>query len=367
MSQEKKTVVVLFGGQSGEHEVSIRSAASVIEALDRSRYDVFTVGIDKTGRWFWNVMPEEWQGDSDGVILPHHKAVTLAFDPASPRFVGIGEDLPQGQGTCDVVFPVLHGPNGEDGTVQGALELAGMPYVGTGVLGSALAMDKDRMKAVLEHAGLPVGKYLVFASEFIQENWDTATESVERDLGYPCFIKPANLGSSVGITRATDRAELKKSVEFALEYDQKIVIEKEIIGREIELAVLGSTENPQVSLPGEIIPTKGFYDYEAKYLDDSARLVYPVPLDDQLTTLLQKYACETFRAVEASGLSRVDFFVTAEGEIYVNEINTLPGFTSISMYTKLWQVSGVPYSEVLERLIEIGLNRCTLRYNRKIM
>ncbi|MCL1917234.1 MAG: D-alanine--D-alanine ligase [Peptococcaceae bacterium] len=367
MSPLKKKVVVLFGGKSGEHEVSIRSAASVIEALDRDRYEVFAVGIDKEGRWFWNVQPEEWLGSADGVVLPHHQAVTLALDPTSPRFVGLDKSLPQDQGLCDVVFPVLHGPNGEDGTVQGALELAGISYVGSGILGSALAMDKDRMKAVIAQAGLPVGPYLVFDSDFVSGNEEALLQAVEEDLGYPCFIKPANLGSSVGITRAKDRMGLKKAVEFALGFDNKIVIEAEIVGREIEVSVLGDTHNSQASLPGEIIPTDGFYDYEAKYVNDSARLVYPASLEEHLVKRLQKYACETFRGVDASGPSRVDFFVTAEGEIYVNEINTMPGFTNISMYSKLWEVSGVPYGELLDRLIEIGINRCVLRRNRQLV
>jgi len=313
------------------------------------------------------VMPKEWQGDQDNRILAHHQAVTLAFDPQAPRFVGVDGSLPEGQGACDIVFPVLHGPNGEDGTVQGALELAGMSYVGSGVLGSALAMDKDRMKAVLEHAGLPIGKYLVYGAEFAQENMETLVAGVESDLGYPCFVKPANLGSSVGISRARDRAELMKSVDFALEFDTKIVIEEEIIGREIEMSVIGDTDNSQASLAGEVIPTEGFYDYEAKYVNDSARLVYPIELDDQLLKLLQNYARVTFRTVEASGLSRVDFFVQADGSVYVNEINTMPGFTSISMFSKLWEVSGLPYPLLLDRIIEAGLKRCARRQKRRLV
>ncbi|SPF41809.1 D-alanine--D-alanine ligase [Candidatus Desulfosporosinus infrequens] len=355
MKEHKLSVVLLFGGRSGEHEVSLNSAQSIFKAIDRKRYSVETIGINKQGQWFWGVLPENII--KDGFPLVDQACqVTLVIDPSHPHFIALdGSSLPN-QGQFDLVFPVLHGPQGEDGTLQGLLEMANVPYVGSGVLGSSLGMDKDRMKAVFLEKDLPVAGYVtVLRSDFLIGP-ETCLNQIEAKIGYPCFVKPANLGSSVGITKAHHRLELLEALNTAAIFDRKIVVEETINGREIEVSVLGN-DHPEASLPGEVKPALEFYSYEAKYSNIGSSLLIPAPLDETVITRLQGMAIEAFRAVEASGLSRVDFFVTSQNDIFLNEINTLPGFTEISMYPKLWEATGIPYSELINRLISLGLER----------
>lgn len=357
MDNQKLRVIILFGGQSGEHEVSLQSAKSVLQAIDRDRYDIQTIGISKKGQWYWGVNPEN-------LSLESAVAVTLVHNPVDPRFISLdGTPLPN-SGRFDVVFPVLHGPQGEDGTIQGLFEMANSAYVGSGVLGSALGMDKDRMKAVFKEAGLPIANYSTFLRSKWQNSPASCWEAIERKLGYPCFVKPANLGSSVGINKAHNRNELIEALNIASRYDRKMIVEEHINGREIEVSVLGN-DYPRASLPGEILPAKEFYDYEAKYHDTGSRLVIPVKLEDSVIKALQEHAVTAFRAVEAAGLSRVDFFLTPDNKIIVNEINTMPGFTQISMYPKLWEASGLAYSALIDRLITLAMERyqekCTLK------
>lgn len=336
----KIRVAVLFGGRSGEHEVSIRSAESVIIALDRDRYDVVPAAITKDGRWLSPVesaamLPSEAQGD-----LCLDQAFRVAAEPG--QSVG-----------ADVVFSVIHGTFGEDGTLQGLLELANVAYVGSGVLGSACGMDKDVMKRLFRERGLPCVDHVSLLRGEIGTRWQ---EAVER-FGYPLFVKPANLGSSVGISKADDEVHLHEALKTAAMYDRKIVIEPAIDGREIELAVLGN-DAPQASIAGEIIPTSGFYSYESKYVDDSARLEIPAELSAEQLAEVQELAVRAFQSVECLGLARVDFFLeNGTGRFLLNEVNTMPGFTSISMYPKLWEATGLSYPQLIDRLIALGLER----------
>jgi D-alanine-D-alanine ligase len=352
-----KKAAVLFGGRSGEHVVSLRSAASIMEAINRERYQVIPVGIARDGRWLagkniWQILWEQRP-------LEEAARAVLLTDPRNPGLIieNKGVSSTWEFQPLDVVFPVLHGPYGEDGTVQGLLELAGIPYVGSGVLASAVAMDKVIMKTLFEKNGIPVGDYIYFSRSDWGKQEPYWREETGRRLGYPCFVKPANLGSSVGITRVTDDAGLPEAVREALRYDDKVLIEAFIKGREIECSVLGDLE-PRASRPGEIIPCNEFYDYRAKYIDDRSELVVPVELGSDLEEKVRELACRAFTAVEASGLARVDFFVdTDRGEIIVNEINTIPGFTSISMYPKLWEASGIGYRELVSRLMDLAVKR----------
>lgn len=364
MQDKKLRIAVLFGGQSGEHEVSLNSSSSVLKAIDRDKYDVETIGISQNGRWYWGVEPERvlaegFPANNEGC------QVTLVHDPSEPRFLALdGRALPNG-GKVDLVFPVLHGPFGEDGTIQGLLEMTNLPYVGSGVLGSALGMDKDRMKAVFLQAGLPIASYaLILRSEYRQDP-EGCIGKIENGIGYPCFVKPANLGSSVGISKAHNRVELQKALDLAAIYDRKIVVEENIDGREIEVSVLGN-ERPRASVAGEILPANEFYDYDAKYLDTGSQLVIPARLDNEVQEKLQDIAVRAFLAVDAAGLSRVDFFVTKDNKIILNEINTMPGFTQISMYSKLWGATGISYSRLVDRLIALGIERFNDSRQRKI-
>ena len=333
-------IVVLFGGCSGEHEVSIRSAASVIQALDRSKYEIIPVAITKQGKW---LSPAESAG-----LLPSHSVGSLATGTAI-----VLSQQPGAATGLDVVFPVLHGTFGEDGTVQGFLELADLPYVGAGVLGSAVAMDKDVMKRLFRERGLPTVDHLAVPRRERHEH----TARFEERFGYPMFVKPANLGSSVGITKVGHAAELTRALDLAAQHDSKIVVEPAIEGREIECSVLGN-DQPEASLPGEVIPGGEFYDYQAKYVDDTSELVIPAALSADQTSEIRRLAVAAFQAVECAGLARVDFFLeNVSGRILLNELNTMPGFTSISMYPKLWEASGVPYSELLDRLVKLALER----------
>ncbi|MDR1961294.1 MAG: D-alanine--D-alanine ligase [Gracilibacteraceae bacterium] len=347
---KKIKLLLLFGGQSEEHKVSVASAHSVHGALNPEKYDIRTLGITEKGRWYFGVRPEEWL-EADNTKGHAGVETALHLDPARSGFFPLGGCGASGVYHPDVVFPVLHGPKGEDGTLQGLLDMAGLPFVGCGVLGAALGMDKDRMKAVFREAGLPVGPYVVLpAARRADDAW---LARIEEELGYPCFVKPANMGSSVGITKAAGRAELLAGLEIAAAHDRKIIVEQNISGREIEVSVLGN-DAPQASVPGEIIAGKDFYDYEAKYSSPDSRLIIPAPLSAETEDRIRDCALRAFAAVAARGLARVDFFVAGE-EIYVNEVNTMPGFTDISMYPKLWEASGLPYAKMLDRLIELAL------------
>jgi len=307
---------VLYGGRSGEHEISVRSARSIMDVLDRDKYEVIPYFIDKEGRW-------------------------------EPRPI-----LPQpGGAAADVVFPVLHGTFGEDGTVQGLLELAGVAYVGAGVMASSVSMDKDMMKRVFRERGLPVVEYVTLWSDRMP------VETVLKQLSFPVFVKPANLGSSVGISKARDPDELEAALRLAAQYDRKVVVERGVAGREFECSVLGNRD-PVASLPCEILPSREFYDYEDKYLLDQAQFRLPAELPQEKTDELRRLAVDCYQAVECEGMARVDFLMEgASGELYINEINTIPGFTSISMYPKMWEQSGLPFAALLDRLIALALER----------
>ncbi|MGH9804675.1 MAG: D-alanine--D-alanine ligase family protein [Candidatus Acidiferrales bacterium] len=359
---KKLRVGVLFGGRSGEHEVSLVSAASVLRGLDPAKYEVLPIGISKHGRW---VLPRMTApaaelshahlrralADGSGVLLPAEPAESTLI-PADEPAAAPARSL-----RLDVVFPVLHGTYGEDGTVQGLLELADLPYVGAGVLGSALAMDKEVAKRLFLQAGLPVAGYLAVRRHEWEKNAKEIARAVQRKLRFPVFTKPANLGSSVGISKVRRASGLVAAVKHAFEFDAKILIEQGITGREIEVSVLGN-EAPLASVPGEVIPAREFYDYTAKYLEDSTRFVVPAKLEPRQVRRFQELAVAAFRALECDGMARVDFLLQRRsGKIFVNEVNTIPGFTAISMYPKLWEASGLGYPALLDRLIELALAR----------
>ena len=349
---EKKRlrVGVLFGGRSGEHEVSLASAASVIRGLDPEKYEAVPIGISKDGRWLVGTGAQKMLPE----VLKSGQRVVLPADPNAATLVPLDENR-AGAVRVDVIFPVLHGTFGEDGTVQGLLELAGLPYVGAGVLGSSVGMDKDVQKRLFQHAGLPVADFLAIP----RADWEHARvkvlQAIQKKFRYPLFVKPATLGSSVGMTKVHDRTEVPAALDAAAEFAQKILVERFVNGREIEVSVLGN-ESPRASVPGEIIPHREFYDYTAKYLEEGTRLEIPAPLTKALVKRFQDYAVRAFRSVECAGMARVDFFLERKtGRIYLNEINTIPGFTSISMYPKLWEASGIGFRELIDRLIELAL------------
>jgi D-alanine-D-alanine ligase len=386
---KKLRVGILFGGRSGEHEISLLSAASVFKAIDTSKYEVVPIGITKDGRWLTASDAERLlhgktgegarptlgttlrAGDPEttasAAVLQNGEAVVFPPEPHKLSMTPFQTDAPVRRASdrainVDIIFPVLHGTFGEDGTIQGLLELADIPYVGAGVLGSAAGMDKDIMKSLFRAAGLAIVKHVTV----LRSEWESAPKKVQKlvesNLKYPVFVKPANLGSSVGISKARDRKELGPAIDEAAKFDRKIVIEEGVGGkknkaREIECSVLGN-DNAQASVPGEIVPSAEFYDYSAKYLDEGSQLIIPAKLTKAEIKKVQELAIAGFRAVDCSGLARVDFLMDPKSrKIYLNEINTMPGFTSISMYPKLWAASGVEYSELISRLIQLGLDR----------
>jgi D-alanine-D-alanine ligase len=389
---KKIRVGILFGGRSGEHEVSLLSAASVFNAIDKDKYEVVPIGITKEGRWVTaNDAERLLRGKTAGAgARPTHLRAGDPEATAGAAVLAKGESVvvppePQRHSSIkpfetdasvhaltrraadraidvDVIFPVLHGTFGEDGTIQGLLELADMAYVGAGVLGSAAGMDKDIMKALFRAAGLPIVKHVTLLRSEWETNSKKVQKLVESKLKYPVFVKPANLGSSVGISKAHDRKELGPAIDEAAKFDRKIVIEQGVGGRkqkarEIECSVLGN-DTPEASLPGEIVPSTEFYDYNAKYLDEGSELIIPAKLTQAETKEVQRLAVGAFKAVDCSGLARVDFLMDPKTrKIYLNEINTMPGFTSISMYPKLWAASGVSYHDLIGRLIQLGLER----------
>ena len=372
---KKLRVGVIYGGRSGEHEVSIASAAAVFKHLDRKRYEPVAIRIEKDGRWTLADRPPTALAAADVIeqarvasaysVRPGREAHLVSY-PAEETLLtidrsGRGGDDERARVTglgLDVVFPVLHGPYGEDGTVQGLLELANVPYVGAGVLASAVGMDKAFMKVAFAARDLPVAPYRVLLTHQWRADRNTHAASVADALGYPMFVKPANLGSSVGISKAKTLDDLRTSIDLAFEYDRKVVIEAAVpAAREIEVGVLGN-ESPEASVAGEIIPSREFYDYEAKYLDDGSVPVIPADLDEQTAAEVRRLAIEAFLAVDCSGLARVDFLLARDtGALFVNEVNTLPGFTTISMYSKLWEASGVTYPALLDRLIALARER----------
>jgi D-alanine-D-alanine ligase len=353
----KIRVGVIFGGRSAEHEVSIVSAASVINALDREKYEVLPIGITPEGRWLSSAKALELLKQRANVDdLPEH---ILVPDPRKQGLIELkdssAQSFPQ---RIDVAFPVLHGTYGEDGTIQGLFELADIPYVGAGVLGSAIGMDKVVQKQLLRQVKIPVTPDVWFPIQEFRKETKKIVGIIERRLRYPCFVKPANLGSSIGITKAHNRRELVEAIHLAGEYDLKILVEKGIErAHEIECSVLGN-DQPIASLPGEIVPSNEFYDYDAKYVDGKSTAIIPARLPKSVIKKIQQYSVESFRILNCAGMARVDFLVTKKSNaIYLNELNTIPGFTSISMYPKLWQASGVSYPELIDRLIQLAIER----------
>jgi D-alanine-D-alanine ligase len=361
--RRKIRVGLIFGGRSGEHEVSLMSARSVMDAIDKEKYEVVPIGITKEGRWTLSQLPQLTIGEE-----PLRPAALLG-DPSNRALMQVraeGNQVTLSSVTeLDVILPILHGPYGEDGTVQGLLELAGLPYVGAGVVGSAVAMDKVIFKKVMQAEGLPILPYLlVLRSEWNQDPAGVI-ERIESELYYPIFTKPANLGSSVGIRKCRSRAELEEGLAEAARFDRRLVVEQGIEAREIECSVLGN-DDPVASIAGEIVPSREFYNYRAKYLDEgenASGLLIPAPIPDQMMKQAQAWAIQAYKAIDCAGMARVDFLLEKEGQgeeaprLYLNEINTLPGFTSISMYPKLWEASGIPYPELINRLIELALER----------
>jgi D-alanine-D-alanine ligase len=359
---QKIRVGIIFGGRSAEHEVSLVSATSVMQALDKRKYEVVPIGITPEGRWLSSAESLQLLKEkADIAHLPEH---ILVPDPRKQGLVPLNNAEAQAASTLrlDVVFPVLHGTYGEDGTIQGLLELADIPYVGSGVLGSAIGMDKVVQKQLLRHAKIPVTKDVWFKHDEFEKRQKWFITQIERKLRYPCFVKPANMGSSVGITKAHQRKELIAAIRLAAEFDRKVLVEQAVLrGREIECSVLGNDE-PIASIPGEIIPSNEFYDYDAKYVDGKSRAEIPAKLPRSAVKQIQRIALEAFRVLDCAGMARVDFLVQGNGsKIFLSEVNTIPGFTSISMYPKLWQASGLSYAELLDRLIELALERHELK------
>lgn len=351
---KKISVGILFGGKSAEHEVSLQSAKNVYDAIDRDKYRPVLIGIDKSGRWLLNDSARFLlnAGDPRRIRLNEESDPAALFPQCGGRLFNLARPGDDAQ-AVDVVFPLLHGPYGEDGTVQGLLKLADVPFVGAGVLGSAVGMDKDVMKRLLRDGGIPIGKFLALKRHEPFPAFDAAV----RQLGLPFFVKPANMGSSVGISKIRHEGEYLPGLETAFDYDRKIILEEFIKGRELECSVLGS-EEPAASLPGEVIASHDFYSYEAKYLDEKgAALQIPAQVSGEVRQAVQELAVKTFQTLNCEGLGRVDFFLQDDGRLMVNEINTMPGFTAISMYPKLWEASGLSYTALISRLIELALRR----------
>lgn len=360
-ANRKVRVAVIFGGQSGEHDVSLRSAQTVLSALDEERFEAIPIGVTRDGQWMTGGDPMAQLTAAsplfslEGAAEPDVETLEIAVTSTS-------QSLPSGLGPdIDVVFPVLHGPMGEDGTVQGLLELAGIPYVGSGVLGSALAMDKAMAKLVLEQHGIPQAPWLLVNRRDWERDPGTVAGTIGDKLGYPCFVKPANMGSSVGVSKVHNPTELGAAMELAGRLDRRIVVEKGVNARELEVSVLGN-EDPVASVVGEVVSVNEFYDYSAKYVDEGSQLIVPADLPAEVQAEIQRVAIEAFIALDLAGLARVDFFLDVDtGKVLLNEVNTMPGFTSISMYPRLWEASGVSLPELVERLLQLALERAADR------
>jgi D-alanine-D-alanine ligase len=356
---KKIRVGLIFGGKTGEHEVSLASAQSVVGALDAEKYDAVLIGVTKAGRWLTGGNPlKQLVNATQSPLLKAMNGSTVNGSTAMVSQTAAALTTTDALNeSVDVVFPLIHGPNGEDGTIQGLLELAGLPYVGAGVAASAVGMDKALMKSVFRSAGLPMPEYLVVLRHRWEQDPEQTIHEIETVIRYPCFVKPANLGSSVGISKVRNWDELTQALTTAAQYDRKMLVERAVEGRELECSVLGN-ETPLASLPGEVIPEREFYDYQAKYADEHTRLIVPADLTGEQTRSVQELAVRAFQAIDCSGMARVDFFLDArDGRVLVNEINTIPGFTSVSMYPKMWEASGVSYPQLIDRLIQLALER----------
>ncbi|HEX4536795.1 MAG TPA: D-alanine--D-alanine ligase family protein [Candidatus Acidoferrum sp.] len=347
----KLRVGVLFGGRSGEHEVSLASAASIIRGLDPQKYEAVPIGITKEGHWLIGAGAQKMLPE----VLRSGQRVLMSADPTESALMPL-DGSPQGQ-KLDVVFPVIHGTFGEDGTMQGLLELAGLPFVGAGVLGSAIGMDKDVAKKLMQVAGIPVVPWIAVQRADWERQPKEIRRAIEKKFKYPVFVKPATLGSSVGMTKVHSRAELGPALDLAAEFAMKIMVERAVRAREIEVSVLGN-HDPRASIPGEIVPHREFYDYAAKYLEEGTKLLIPAKLKKAEVKKVQSMAVTAFRALELSGMARVDFFIEKRGgKIFLNEVNTIPGFTSISMYPKLWEANGIPFRELVSKFIDLALEQ----------
>jgi D-alanine-D-alanine ligase len=368
MGRRKIRVGVIFGGRSGEHDVSLRSARAVMAALDPERYEVVPLGITREGRWLSGGDPLAQLESGSELARLEGRAGQGDVEAAGSELATVGSAVPpaftsgreggSGQGPIDVVFPVLHGPRGEDGTVQGMLELADVPYVGAGVLASAVAMDKAMTKTILAQHGIPQAPWLLLLARDWGRDRQAVEERIGRELGYPCFVKPANMGSSVGITKVHHAGELAAALDLAAAYDRKLVVEAGVDARELEISVLGN-DDPIASAISEIEPTHEFYDYAAKYVDeDGARFTLPAQIPRAKAEELRDLAIRAYKAIDCAGMARVDFFLERGTErILLNEINTIPGFTAISQYPKMWEASGLPFNQLVERLIELAAER----------
>jgi D-alanine-D-alanine ligase len=353
MTTDKKRlrVGVLFGGRSGEHEVSLVSAASVIRGLDPDKYEAVPIGISKEGHWLIGGAAQKMLPE----VLKAGQRVVMAADPTDAALIPLDRSAGTGGQRLDVVFPVMHGTYGEDGTIQGLLDLAGLPFVGAGVLGSAIGMDKDVAKKLLQHAKIPVVPWVTVYRADWERNPAAVQKEIEKKFRYPVFVKPATLGSSVGMTKVHSRAELAPALNLASEFAMKILVERAVNAREIEVSVLGNHE-PEASVPGEIVPHREFYDYTAKYLEEGTALIIPAKLKPAQVMKIRQLAVAAFRTLELSGMARVDFFLEKKGgKLFLNEVNTIPGFTSISMYPKLWEATGIPFRDLIDRLIALAL------------
>lgn len=351
---DRLNLILIFGGRSGEHAVSLRSAQSVLKALDETKYQVFQVGITTEGLWLYG--SNAHQAFREGSYSSLTEALILGDNGKPYLYTREGNHLKK-IASIDVVFPVLHGTFGEDGTIQGLFEIQNCAYVGAGVLGSSVAMDKAVCKHVMESIGIPVLEYAVFSRRAIQENLPETIASAEQIAPYPLFVKPANLGSSVGINKAHDREQLVQALQEAARFDRRVLVERGIFAREIEISVLGNAK-VQCTVPGEIVPGDEFYTYKDKYQSGDPEVAIPAPLPEAQASLLQHYSIEAFKAIDGAGLARVDFLIDkVDGKAYFNEINTMPGFTQISMYPKLWLYSGLSYADLVNRLVELALER----------
>jgi D-alanine-D-alanine ligase len=360
----KTRVAVIFGGRSAEHEVSLQSAKNVIESLDKKKYEPVLIGIDKEGRWFLNEHSIQLLNSNNPALIQLSDSQhEIALTPTGSNSQLISLHKKNVFPKVDVIFPVLHGPFGEDGTIQGLAKLANLPCVGAGILGSAVGMDKDVMKRLLRDAGIPIARWISLSTV----NKDNISyESLVSKMGHTLFVKPSNLGSSVGISKVRNKKEFREAIRLAFDYDLKVIVEEEIKGREIECAVLGN-EFPEASVPGEIIPNADFYSYQAKYIDDNgATLSIPAQLPEYLVKQVQDMALQTFRVLDCQGMARVDIFLTPDEKLYVNEINTIPGFTKISMYPKLWEYSGISYTELVDKLIQLAIEDHVKRSRLKV-
>ena len=352
---KKLRLGVIFGGRSGEHEVSLMSARSVMSALDADKYEIVPIGITKQGRWLaggdvLTAFEQARTHELGSVALPAEPGLNALYRWSEDQALQRIADL-------EVVFPVLHGTYGEDGTLQGLLEMADVPYVGTGVLASSLAMDKGLFKSVMRANDIPVLDWMIVLSTQLEKDVQAELDRLESFSPYPLFTKPANMGSSVGVSKCRSRSDLLEGIMDAARYDRRILVEVGLEAREIEVSVLGN-EDPQASIPGEVVPGDEFYSYKAKYIDDTSQLLIPAPVDDSLAGEARRLAVEAFKAIDGAGMGRVDFLLDKQsGRLYLNEINTIPGFTKISMYPKLWEASGLPYTKLLDRLIELAFER----------